>query len=148
MKEKLITAEAGTSLFQPDLLLPAQFFAALKQKAQACGERRLMVAILEDAVVCFQKHLWATDGRSRQLGAEAERWFLSDDSSWPFSFVNICEALDIHPLFLRRGLLTWKAQQLARRQAGLRCTGLVSILNPKRDSDPSEMSHLRAASGT
>ena len=82
MKEKLITAEAGTSLFQPDLLLPAQFFAALKQKAQACGERRLMVAILEDAVVCFQKHLWATDGRSRQLGAEAERWFLSDDSSW------------------------------------------------------------------
>jgi len=84
MKEKLITAEAGTSLFQPDLLLPTQFFAALKQKAQACGERRLMVAILEDAVVCFQKHLWATDGRSRQLGAEAERWFLSDDSSWPF----------------------------------------------------------------
>ncbi len=51
MKEKLITAEAGTSLFQPDLLLPTQFFAALKQKAQACGERRLMVAILEDGSV-------------------------------------------------------------------------------------------------
>src|SRR5437867_5914304 len=147
MKEKFI-ADAGTSLFQPDLLLPAQFFAALKQKAHACGERRLMVAILEDAVVCFQKHLWAADSRSRQLGAEAERWFLSDDNSWPFSFVNICETLDIHPLFLRRGLLTWKAQQLARRRAGLSCAGTELVLNPERDSDTSEMSHLRAASGT
>jgi len=112
----IFTPERKLTLFQPDSLLPAQFFAALKQKAQANGERRLMVAILVDAVECFQKHLGATDGRGRQLSTEAERWFLSDDSSWPFSFVNICEALDIHPPFLRRGLLRWKAQQVAQRQ--------------------------------
>lgn len=112
----IFTPERKITLFQPDSLLPAQFFAALKQKAQANGERRLMVAILVDAVECFQKHLGAADGRGRQLCTEAERWFLSDDSSWPFSFVNICEALDIHPPFLRRGLLRWKAQQVAQRQ--------------------------------
>ncbi len=58
MKGKL-AGEGGTTLFEPDLLLPAQFFAALKQKAQTRGERRLMIAILEDAIVCFQKNLWA-----------------------------------------------------------------------------------------
>jgi hypothetical protein len=118
MKEKLI-ADGCASLFQPDSLLPSQFFAALKQKTQAYGERRLMIAILEDAVECFQKHFWATAGRGRQLRAEAEKWILSDDSSWPFSFVNICEVLEIHPQFLRDGLITWKAQQLALRQATL-----------------------------
>jgi hypothetical protein len=117
MKEKLAIVEAGISLFQPDSLLPAQFFAELQQKAQACGERRLMVAILEDAVDCFQKYLWAADNRSRHLHAEAEKWFLSDDDSWPFSFVNICHALDLHPGFIRRGLLAWKDRQLARRQS-------------------------------
>jgi hypothetical protein len=147
MKEKLI-ADAGASLFQPDSLLPAQYFAALRQKAQACGERRLMIAILEDAVECFQKHLWATDSRSRHLRNEAEKWFLSDDASWPFSFVNICEALDIHPLFLRRGLLRWKAQQLARSQAQLSQERAKPVCTPSSVPRSAHLSHLRAASGT
>jgi hypothetical protein len=129
MKERLV-ADAGVSLFQPDLLLPVQFFAALRRKAQACGERRLMVAILEDAVDCFQKHLWATDNRSRHLRAEAEKWFFSDDDSWPFSFVNICHALDLHPGFIRRGLVAWKDRQLARRQSRPGYTGSVSVRVP------------------
>ncbi|MCS6925111.1 MAG: hypothetical protein NZ578_04325 [Candidatus Binatia bacterium] len=102
-----------STLFQPETLLPTQFFAAWGQKAPAQGERRLMVAILADALECFQKHFRATDSRGRQLWAEAERWLLSDDTTWLFSFVNICHTLGIHPLFLRRGLAQWKAQQLA-----------------------------------
>jgi hypothetical protein len=108
--------EGGVSLFQPDLLLPLQFFAGLRRKAQADGERRLMLAILEDAVDCFQKYAMAKDGRTRQLFADAEQWFLSDDRRWPFSFVNVCEALEIQPQFLRRGLLSWKARQLAQHE--------------------------------
>jgi hypothetical protein len=146
MKEKLI-ADAGASLFQPDSLLPAQFFAALKQKAHACGERRLMVAILEDAVDCFQKHILAMDHRSRHLCVEAEKWFLSDDDSWPFSFVNICHALDLHPGFLRRGLLTWKARQLARRQPKPSYTETEPVPDQQGGHDSSRMSALRVASG-
>ena len=146
MKEKLI-AEAGTSLFQPDALLPAQFFATIKQKAQACGERRLMVAILEDAVDCFQKYLWASDNRSRHLWTEAEKWFLSDDDSWPFSFVNICHALDLHPQFLRRGLLEWKARQLARRQSKGRYAE-TAVLNRSAERDLPHLPPVHAASGT
>lgn len=147
MKERLVN-EAAISLFQPDSLLPAQFFAALKQKAQACGERRLMVAILEDAVDCFQKYLGATDNRSRHLGAEAEKWFLSDDESWPFSFVNVCQALDLHPGFLRRGLLTWKDRHCARRQYRSSSTEPVGVL-PQREevSHPTQVPSF-LASGT
>lgn len=147
MKEKLI-AEAGASLFQPDFLLPAQFFATIKQKAYACGERRLMVAILEDAVDCFQKYLWATDNRSRHLWTEAEKWFLSDDDSWPFSFVNICHALDLHPEFLRRGLLEWKARQFDRHQSKVRYAETAAVLNGSAASDLPRITPAHAASET
>ena len=116
MRDRLV-ADKALALFQPDLLMPAQFFASLKHKAHGNGERRLMAAILADAIECFQKNVAATDGRGRQLCNEAERWFLSDDGSWLYSFVNICEALDIHPLFLRQGLLKWKTQKLAHYQS-------------------------------
>src|SRR5262245_42272508 len=147
MKEKLI-AEAGTSLFQPDSLLPAQFFAALKQKEHACGERRLMVAILEDAVDCFQKYLWATDNRSRHLRTEAENWVLSDDDSWPFSFVNICHTLDLHPGFLRRGLLEWKARQFAQRQSKTHYGETTSVLGSAAERHVPRVTPAQAASGT
>lgn len=147
MKEKLIHIDAGVSLFQPDSLLPSQFFAALKQKGQACGERRLMVAILEDAIDCFQKYVRAADHRSRHLCAEAEKWFMSDDDSWPFSFVNICYTLDLHPGFLRRGLLEWKAQQLARRQSKLRYSETMPVLEPLGERGASRTGDLQVASG-
>lgn len=115
MKDQRI-AEGGVSLFQPDFLLPSQFFAGMREKAQANGERRLMLAILEDAVDCFQKYLEAKDNRSQQLGTDAEEWLLSDDRGWLFSFVNVCEALGIQPDFLRQGLLDWKAQRLTQSQ--------------------------------
>jgi hypothetical protein len=130
MKETFI-ADRGLRLFEPDTLLPVQFFLTLKNRAQADGQRRLMVAVLADAIECFQKYIVVTDGRGRQLGAEAERWFLSDDNSWPFSFVNICEVLDIHPPFLRGGLLKWKAQQMTqpRPPSGRFATGAVRNIN-------------------
>jgi len=125
--------DAGASLFQPDSLLPAQFFAALKQRSQACGERRLMAAILEDAIDCFQKYLWAKDNRSRNLRLEAENWFLSDDDSWPFSFINVCHALDLEPGFLRRGLMSWKEHQLARRASLLGGSGASPLVSSRSE---------------
>ena len=106
-------AEGGIGVFQPDLLLPLQFFTALRGRSQGDGQRRLMIAVLEDAIECFQKYTDAKDSRSRQLGNEAEAWFLTDDPNWLFSFANVCETLDINPEFLRRGLFAWKEKQEA-----------------------------------
>ena len=111
-------ADSPVTFFEPSVLLPVQFFAGLCQKAPAEGERRLMLAVLGDAIECFQKHLWATDRQHRGLHDEAELWFLADEPGWLFSFVSICEACDINPAFLREGLLAWKTRQLSG-QAGL-----------------------------
>ena len=108
-------AEGALGVFQPDLLLPLQFFTALRGRSQGDGQRRLMIAVLEDAIECFQKYVDAKDNRSRQLGSEAEEWFLTDDPNWLFSFVNVCETLGIDPEFLRQGLLAWKEKQGVRQ---------------------------------
>jgi len=108
-----IVSDTYVHLLQPDTLLPSQYFAALKRKGAHEPERRLAVAVLQDAVDCFQKHLRARDRKARQLFLDAEEWIGSDDRTWPFSFENICDLLHINAEYLRRGLLAWKDGQLA-----------------------------------
>lgn len=68
------------------------------------GERSLMLAVLRDAVECYQKYALARDPRGRFEFEEARRWIDSPDRDWPYSFENICDVLDIDPLYLREGL--------------------------------------------
>lgn len=60
------------------------------------GELRLMAAVLEDAVNVLRKR-----PRSR-AGREAREWVGSRDTSWPFAYERICEALDLDPDRVRR----------------------------------------------
>lgn len=106
-----------TNLLQPDSLLPAQYFAALRRRLEHEPERCLVVALLQDAVECFQKHLFARDRKKRQLFRDAEEWISSTDRTWPFSFENVCEQLELNPEYIRKGLFAWKAAQLAQRSA-------------------------------
>ncbi len=108
-----VVSDTFAHLLQPDTLLPSQYFSALRRKGAHEPERRLVVAVLQDAVDCFQKHLAARDRRARQLYLDAEEWIGSDDRSWPFSFENVCDLLQINAEYLRRGLLAWRDRQLA-----------------------------------
>jgi hypothetical protein len=58
----------------------------------AAGERALMRAVLEDAVQCLAGEIGPRQERP-QLAVEAREWFLADDTHWPFSFANVCDAL-------------------------------------------------------
>jgi hypothetical protein len=78
------------------------------------GEERLMLAVLQDAVECFQKHAMAEYLWERKLFQEAEDWILERNSDWLFSFENSCQALRLNPDYIRRGLLVWKE---ARRKS-------------------------------
>lgn len=111
-----IVNDTFSHLLQPDTLLPSQYFAILKRKGAHEPERRLVVAVLEDAVDCFQKHIHARDEKARQLFVDAEEWISSEDRSWPFSFENVCDLLQINPQYLRRGLMAWKDRQLNEPQ--------------------------------
>ena len=62
-----------------------------------------MAAILEDAVgVCTRKT--PTNAKARTLDRQTWAWIRSDDRTWPFSFLRICEALSLAPLPIRDGL--------------------------------------------
>lgn len=78
-------------------LLPSQL--AGRDSGAFLPERRLMAAVLAVALADYQ---------SGRLGwralAQLQAWFASDDTCWPFSFVNICVALDLEVASTRAGV--------------------------------------------
>ncbi len=88
-------------------LLPEQFAETAQALEVAEPERRLLLAVLCDAIVVFQRHVVGTAGSPIRPN-EAERWILSDDRRWLYSFVNVCEALGFAHEPLRRALLGWR----------------------------------------
>jgi hypothetical protein len=105
---KLNVEEKVASLFQPDTLLPGQYLDTYRRKTHLDAETRLMLAVLEDAVACFQKYVLARDGKGREMFRQAEEWIVAEESAWLFSFDNISEALGLNPAYLRQGLMRWK----------------------------------------
>lgn len=104
-----------SAMFQPDTMLPSQYFAAMRKRVPQEAEYRLIVAVLEDAIDCFQKHCDARDSKTRQLFEDAAQWVSSEDRSWPFSFLNICDVLNLDPAYVREGLEQHRARRMAQR---------------------------------
>lgn len=67
-------------------------------------EERLIFAVLLDAVGILSGLQGEGIRRPSRVFGETRAWVLSDDTGWPYSFRNICEALDIDPERLRRRL--------------------------------------------
>lgn len=109
-----VLEEKFTFLFQPDILLPAQYLETFSRKTHLEPEKRLMLAVLEDAIQCFQDNVSARNGRKKKLFDEAEEWILETNSDWIFSFESICEVLGFNPEYVRHGLLRWKENKLLK----------------------------------
>ncbi|HXJ34976.1 MAG TPA: hypothetical protein VMS22_13170 [Candidatus Eisenbacteria bacterium] len=76
-----------------------------------------MLAVLEDAIDCYQKFAHARDPRGVQMFQEAQEWVSSSDRSWLFSFENICDTLEINADYVRRGLREWRERGGLPRRA-------------------------------
>jgi len=128
----LSTEEKVGSLFQPDTLVPAQYFETFRRKSLE-PEKRLMLAVLEDATACFQKYIFARDGRGKNLFHAAEKWIMEEGNDWLFSFENIWEVLEFEPQYVREGLMRWKEEKLAGRPKAkiYRFTPKVEGKNPR-----------------
>lgn len=93
------------SLFQADTLAPQQYQQSARRTLFQEPEQELMFAVLKDAICCFQKYASARDKMRTRLYLEARKWLMQEDSDWPFSFANICEAIGLSPQYVRAGLL-------------------------------------------
>ena len=107
-----------------NLVMPSQFYPE-GGDGPAPGERRLMRAVLKDALVILFKYDATEDRRGRRLLAEARHWVESDDAQSTFSFLNVCGALGLDPSCVRKGLARCLgAQRTQRRHRRVRLTPL------------------------
>jgi hypothetical protein len=103
--------ENESHLLMEEDILPDQFFSSPYEAYAKRPEVSLMRAVLEDAFACFQSQFISTSTRSLRLAREAEAWFASDATDWPFTFVNICMALGLDPIYVRQGLNQWHSHR-------------------------------------
>src|SRR5262249_17314849 len=81
---------------------PASFLSCRRAN---CVEKILAASILCQAVEDLQKFHCAHHKVGQMLYQEVSHWITSDDRSSPYSFLNLCEALDLAPDRLRGELL-------------------------------------------
>ena len=132
--------ESIEGLFQPDILAPAQYFDGLMKEQARAPERDLALAMLEDAVMSFQKYLKSTREKERHIFTETEEWFLSDDRDWVFSFLNLCDFLGLDPEFLRKGIFRWKDAALSGQDV---VHSKVATVNSDTSNEKADRSHQR-----
>lgn len=92
---------------QPLLFLPEQFFAANYSTSMWTGERRLMFAVLQDAVACWFRYRHTQTDYGREVFHEIRDWFWDTDQEWLFGFESICSHLDLNAEYFRRKLMRW-----------------------------------------
>ncbi|MBU6282164.1 hypothetical protein KGQ64_07980 [bacterium] len=126
-------AKARLHPFAPDVVTPDQFHGEGPAASLSTGERSLMLAVLEDGIRCFQEFSQDPRLRPRMLARQAETWIESRDTTWPFSFENVCSFLDLDAGRLRTTLLRSRDEPRAGRprRASHRVCRLSPTVRPR-----------------
>src|SRR6266705_3553743 len=69
------------------------------------SQRELASGILKQAALDLRRFHGATSAVEREFYLDAHRWVVSDDCSWPFSFLNVCHVLNLAPETVREEVL-------------------------------------------
>ena len=89
-------------------ILPSQFFEGRHKNEAMEPEKRLMLAVLADALHCYQVGCDRQNTSRIRAFREAEEWLFSAKEYGPFSCENVCYTLDIPPEYLRKMLRKWR----------------------------------------
>src|SRR5260221_3770632 len=101
----MMEESAQTQIMIPDILMPVQYYHGMRRdNPETQAIKRLMYAVLADAVRCFQTYADAQSGAGRLMFGETEWWILDRNRDRPFAFEAICEALGIERDCLRNGV--------------------------------------------
>jgi hypothetical protein len=69
------------------------------------SRRDLAAGILKQAALDLRRFHGATSAVEREFYLDAHHWVISDDCSWPFSFLNVCQLLNLAPEAVREEIL-------------------------------------------
>jgi hypothetical protein len=104
-------------LIASEIVLPAQYWDEVIDPRSE-PEKRLMVAVLEEAVTTLLSHSRCSSELDQEVAAEARRWIASNDRSGPFTFATICDVLELETSRVRQAIQLKLAQNqtFARRR--------------------------------
>ena len=69
------------------------------------SQRELAAGVLKQAEQDLRRLHGAAGTIERELYLDAYRWVMSDDCSWPFSFLRVCQLLNLVPEDVRNDLV-------------------------------------------
>jgi hypothetical protein len=89
-------------------LLAAQPLVLQPGCGEIKGEYVLADAVLREAIREYQKFSRYQSRRGVKLFRDVDQWFSADDRDSCFSFINVCQMLDLEPTYIRTGLKLWR----------------------------------------
>jgi len=112
-------------------------------------EKGLAIGVLKQAASDLRRYRTATKAVGRELYLDAHNWVTAYDSSWPYSFMNVCKLLDLCPEVVRTDLLAdaslgpfhyWirRAGRLSRKLG----TSVVRVFENRRNPEGAEGNQL------
>ena len=102
-KRAEVATPSTARAFEADVILPSQFWGP-PSDVRAEPEKRLMLAVLEDALGLVLLDARAPAKHRQAAVREANHWIDSDDRSRPFAFAAICDLLGIEAGRVRRAI--------------------------------------------
>jgi hypothetical protein len=104
-------------LFEPDELAAHEYRRTFQRRPPLAPEKRLMLAVLEDAIFCFQRYIHVKGGKEKKLHDDTVSWIFDRSDTSVFSFENICDTCGLDPDYLRIGLLSWQRQRKSNQNS-------------------------------
>jgi hypothetical protein len=98
-------------LLQADASLPAQYWDTVARKDQLEPEKKLLLAVLENAIRTYRQYVFTPS----RLLHEVESWLFAEERDHPFSFETICDALGLNAECVRRGILRSQSKRTKRQ---------------------------------
>jgi hypothetical protein len=95
--------ETLPGVFASLIILPTQYYWALRHRTSLDGERKLMYAVLEDGLKCYLKNMDSKSRRGRILFFEVRNWMKAKDYG-PFSFEMLCQEFGMKSSQVRNAL--------------------------------------------
>ena len=92
-------------LLIPTALRPVQFHDIWSRSRTISPERRLALAVVQQALNDLAGYRFARGWRRQRLYWDAYAWVADDDREWPYSFINLCEAAGLGVEAIRQRVL-------------------------------------------
>src|SRR5437763_13419390 len=83
----------------------AHFSAPAAEPTPPTPEKGLAIGVLKQAAYDLRRYRAATKAADREVYLDAHSWITAYDSSWPYSFMNVCKLLGVCPENVRAEVL-------------------------------------------